>query len=121
MVQRHWRESMVSSDHVTTPAIIDAEGQVVRAMSPPTTWCQGFLLPPVASPLKDVSQVVKKLRDGPYASVNGRWWWRTFRALDGSPGVTLSQVAASVKVDTTVARRLPQPMVDNAESSARRR
>ena len=119
MAQRHWQESITIRDHATTPAIVDAEGQVVRAMSPPTAWWQGFRLPPAGGPLGDVSQVVKRLKTGAYAAVNGKRSWRMFRALDGSPGVTLDQVADSVKVDTTVARHLLQPMVDNGVISVR--
>ena len=119
MAQRHWRESIVSIDHGTTPAIIDAEGQVVRAMSPPTARWQGFRLPPAGGPLKDVSRIVERLKAGSYAAVNGKQSWRTFRAIDGSPGVRLDHVADSVKVGTTVARDLLQPMVDNEVISVR--
>ena len=111
MVQRNWLESATGYT-ATTPAIIDAQGQVVRAMSPPTAWWQaGFLLPPRGGALKDISRTVRALTAGAYAAVNGRRSWRTFRSVDGSPGVTLDQIAASVGVDTSIASVLLKPMV----------
>ena len=41
MVQRNWRDAL-TGDNATAPAIIDAQGQVVRAMTPPTTWWRAF-------------------------------------------------------------------------------
>ena len=110
MVQRNWRDSL-TGNNATAPAIIDAQGQVVRAMTPPTTWWRAFSPPTRGGPLKDISRAVTGLASGPYAAVNGRQSWRTFRAIDGSPGVTLDQIASSVGVDTTVARKLLEPMV----------
>ena len=118
MVQRNWREAL-TGNNATAPAIIDAQGQVVRAMTPPTAWWQAFTPPPRGGPLKDISRAVTGLASGPYAAVNGRQSWRTFRAIDGSPGVTLDQIASSVGVDTTVARKLLEPMVKAKVISAR--
>ena len=112
MVQRHWMESRASSqDYGVTLAIIDAQGQVVRAMNPPAAWWSNFYLPPRGGDLKDISRTVASLGNGAYAAVNGLRAWRTFRAVDGSPGVTLEQIAESARVDTTVAGRLLQPMM----------
>ena len=111
MVQRNWLESATGYT-ATTPAIIDAQGQVVRAMSPPTAWWQaGFLQPPRGGALKDISRTVRALTAGAYTAVNGRRSWRTFRSVDGSPGVTLAQIAESVGVDTSIASVLLKPMV----------
>ena len=113
MVQRHWLESL-TRDTLTNPAIIDAEGRMIRAMSPPTTWWEGFRLPRhgvTLDKIKDVSQVVRSLTSGAYAAVNGVRAWRTFRSIDGSPGVSLRQIVAFVGVDTTVASRLLDSMM----------
>ena len=110
MVQRNWRDSLTGNNG-TAPAIIDAQGQVVRAMTPPTTWWRAFTPPTLGGPLKDISRAVTGLASGPYAAVNGRQSWRTFRAIDGSPGVALDQIASSVGVDTTAASILLAPMV----------
>ena len=109
MVQRNWRESP-TRDNLTRPAIIDAQGQVTRAMSPPTLWWNGFYLTRAGDNLADVSQAVAGLTSGPYAAVNGVRSWRTFRAIDGSPGVTLQQISESVGVTDTVAAALLAPM-----------
>ena len=117
MVQRNWRDAL-TGNNATAPAIIDAQGQVVRAMTPPTTWWQAFTPPPRGGPLKDISQAVTRLASGAYAAVNGMQSWRTFRAIDGSPGVTLDQIAASVGVDPTLASKLLEPMVNAKVISA---
>ena len=111
MVQRNWRESQTRIEYATRPAIIDAQGQVVRSMSPPTAWWQDFRLPPPGGLLGDIQRVVDRLTSGSYAAVNGRRSWRAFRSANGSPGATLAQIAESVGVDTTVARALLGPMV----------
>ena len=111
MVQRNWLESSTRREHRATPAILDAQGQVVRAMSPPTSRWKDYVPSPHGGPLGDIQKAVSNLKSGAYASVNGKRAWRTFRAVDGSPGVTLEQTAASVGVDTTVARGLLEPMV----------
>ena len=113
MVQRHWLESSTRGTG-TNPAIIDGEGQVIRAMSPPTTWWESFDLPRhdiALEKIKDVSQMVRSLTSGAYAAVNGVRSWRVFRSIDGSPGVSLHQIADSIGVDTTVAGRLLASMV----------
>ena len=109
MAQRNWLESLTSQT-ATRPAIIDAQGQVLRAMAPPTAWWSGFRHPRNGGDLKDVSATVRRLTSGPYAAVNGVQSWRLFRSVDGSPGVTIGQIAEFVGVDTTAAKRLLEPM-----------
>ncbi len=114
MVQRHWLESEASSQYSwTTLAIIDAQGQVVRAMDPPTSWWANVRPPSVARDLKDIGDIgekVETLGRGAYAAVNGRRPWQTFRAVDGSPGVTRDQIAESLGVTVRDARKLLDPM-----------
>ena len=114
MAQRHWMESL-TRDRAPFVAIIDAQGQVVRAMSPPAARWEAFDPPRHDLSLKevdDVSRVVRSLTSGAYAAVNGVRAWRIFRAVDGSPGVKFEQVAESVGVDTSVAGRLLRDMVE---------
>ena len=112
MVQRNWLGSRTSNAvSGATPAIIDSQGQVVRAMDPPTSLWKTFHPPPRGGDLKDIAKTVASLGNGAYAAVNGLRAWKTFRSVDGSPGVTRNQIAASVGVDTTIAGRLLQPMV----------
>ena len=111
MVQRHWLESRASTkSSAVTPAIIDAQGQVVRAMDPPTSWWSDVCPPSGAGDLKDIGATVDSLGCRAYAAANGKRAWKTFRAVDGSPAVTKAQIAASVGVDTTVAGRLLERM-----------
>ena len=115
MAQRNWMES-ATGDNATCAAIVDAQGQVVRQMSRPTAWCDTFHLPRRDLPLKevkDVSRVAGSLVSGAYGAVNGVRAWRTFRAVDGSPGVKLEQVVESVGVSAPVARRLLRTMVES--------
>ena len=121
MFQRHWRESR-ASDGVSGAAasIIDAQGQVIRAMNPPTSWWSDVLQPPAAGDLKDIGAAVGSLGRGAYAAANGKRAWKIFRATDGSPGVTKAQIAASVGVDTTVAGRLLDRMVRTKVLSVKR-
>ena len=109
MVQRNWLESLTGQT-VTRPAIIDAQGQVIRAMPPPTAWWSEFHPARNVGDLRDVSRAVRRLTSGPYAAVNGVRSWRLFRSVDGSPGVTMDQIAEFVGVDTTVAAQLMKPM-----------
>ena len=114
MAQRHWLESL-SGNNATIAAIIDAQGQVVCAMRPPTDWWETFYLPRHGLSLEeinDVSRVVRTLMSGAYGAVNGLRSWRIFRAVDGSPGVTLGQIAEAVGMDTSVAGRLLRAMVE---------
>ena len=114
MAQRNWIESW-TRDGAPFAAIIDAQGQVVRAMSPPAARWEAFYPPRHDLSLKEVNDVPKAvgaLFSGAYAAVNGVRAWRIFRAVDGSPGVKLAQVAESVGVDTSVAGRLLRAMVD---------
>lgn len=113
MLQRHWLESSTEKEHFATLAIVDAQGQVVRSMRPPTSWWQRFTLPPRGGSLGNIARAVELLGTGSYAAVNGRRAWRTFRAVDGSPGVTAPQIAASVGVSVGVARSLLAPMVSS--------
>ena len=111
MVRRHWLASRASTkSSAVTPAIIDAQGQVVRAMDPPTSWWADVCPPSVAGDLKDIGATVDSLGCGAYAAANGKRAWKTFRAVDGSPAVTKAQIAASVGVDTTVTGRLLERM-----------
>ena len=52
VVQRNWLNSLEgkSRDHGAWPAIIDAQGQVVRAMNPPVSRWSHYRLPPGAGP-----------------------------------------------------------------------
>ena len=110
VVQRNLRES-ATRETMTKPAILDAQGQVVRAMSPPTAQWRDLLVYRPGWPLKDIPGIMTALGSGAYAAVNGKRSWRTFRSIDASPGVTLDQIAASVGVSTTEARRLLEPML----------
>ena len=81
-------------------------------MDPPTSLWKAFHPPPRGGDLKDIAKTVASLGNGAYAAVNGLRAWKTFQgSVDGSPGVTRNQIAASVGVDTTIAGRLLQPMV----------
>ena len=111
MVLRNWRSTLNRREDVATPAIIDAQGQVVRAMTPPTAHFRTFYLPPGAGDLKDVLSAVASLGNRAYAAANGLRSWRVFRAIDGSPGVTRDQISAAVLVNTTAANRLLAPML----------
>lgn len=110
MTQRNWINSF-TRETATRPAIIDATGQVVLAMEPPTAWWQDFRIPRGETSLKDVSQAVQGLKKGAYAAVNGVRAWRTFWAVDASPGVRRDQIAESVGVKPTVVRELLDAMV----------
>ena len=93
------------------PAIIDAQGQVVRAMAPPVSRWSTYRLSPGAGPLKDLKDIkgtVDSLAKRAYPTVNGK---RAFRAIDGSPGVTLEQISASIWVDEKAVQALLEPMV----------
>ena len=46
-----------------------------------------------------------------YPTVNGKRAFRTFRAIDGSPGVTLEQISADIGVDKKAVQALLEPMV----------
>ena len=123
MAQRNWIESW-TINNATFVSIIDAQGQVVRAMPPPTDWWETFYPPRHGLSLEevnDVSRVVRTLVSGAYAAVNGVRSWGAFRAVDGSPGVSLEQVAESVGVDTSVAGRLLRAMVDEKVLAVRGR
>ena len=119
MAQRNWLESLTGQT-ATRPAIIDTQGQVIRAMSPPTAWWSGFQPPRQGGDLKDVSKAVRHLASGPYAAVNGVRSWRLFRSVDGSPGVTIDQVAEFVGVSTTVAKNLLEPMTKRKAKDKKR-
>ena len=123
MAQRNWIESW-TRDGAPFAAIIDAQGQVVRAMSPPSARWEAFDPPRHDLSLKevdDVSRVVRTLFSGAYAAVNGVRAWRIFRAADRSPGVKLEQVSEAVGVDTSVAGRLLRAMVDEKVLAVRGR
>lgn len=113
LAQRNWLS--FSSGQPVRAGIIAADGQVIRRMGTPTALWKDFHPPrrglDVAD-LKDVSRMVNRLRSGPYAAVNGVRSWRLFRAIDGSPGVTIEQIADYVAGDTTVVRILRKPMVE---------
>lgn len=114
VLQRHWSESR-TLETATMLAIIDAEGQVVRAMNPPAAWWEGLRHLPApgdVDSLGDISKAVERLKTGAYAAVNGKRNWRQFRCVDGSPSVTIHQIAeASVGGDTTKARAIRDEMV----------
>lgn len=113
LVQRNWIS--FSSGHAVRPGIISADGQVIRRMETPTALWWDFHLPRHGldvTDVKDVSRVVNRMRSGAYAAVNGLRSWRLFRAIDGSPGVNIEQIADYVAGDTTVARVLRKPMTE---------
>ena len=95
VLQRNCVESMTRREDIAAVAIIDAQGQVVRPMMPPTSRWRNFIHPPPGGRLGDIERAVALLSTGAYAAVNGKRAWRTFRAVDGSPGVTESQIVAS--------------------------
>ena len=111
VLQRHWIESVTRRDDRAVPAIVDAQGQVIRSMTPPTSWWENYPRPAPGGDLKDISRAVERLGTGPYASVNGRRSWRAFRCVDGAPGITSTQIAASLGVSPTVERALLEPML----------
>ena len=112
VAQRHWLESR-NRGNQTAAAIIDAQGQVVRAMSVPTSWWQNFRLPPRGNGrrLGNIAGMVDGLTRGSYDALNGKGSWRMFRALDGSPALSLAQLAESVGMGTTLAGQTLEPMV----------
>ena len=113
VVQRNWLISSEkkSRDFGALPAIIDAQGQVVRPMHPPVSRWGAYYPPPGAGNLKDIGRPVDSLGKGAYASINGQRAFRAFRAIDGSPGVTLGQISESMGVDEKHVRALLEPMV----------
>ena len=112
VVQKHWQESL-TRERQTRPAIIDATGQIIRSMPAPTNRWQGFYLPEQVGcrRLGDIGRMVDGLTRGSYAALNGLRSWRVFRAVDGSPAVTLAQIAEAAKVSPSVAANLLDPMV----------
>ena len=113
VAQRNWVNSLEgkSRDFGALPAIIDAQGQVVRPMDPPVSRWEAYYTPPRAENLKDIGRAVDSLGKGAYATVNGQRAFRVFRAIDGSPGVTLGQISESTNVDEKHVRALLEPMV----------
>ena len=112
VAQRNWIKTFTSRDTVARTAIIDTQGQVVRAMTPPVLRWSTYYLPPGAGPLKDIKGTVDSMdKNGAYATVNGTHAFRAFRAIDGSPGVTLEQIAESIGVGKKEVRALLEPMV----------
>ena len=113
VVQRNWVNSLEgkNQDFGALPAIIDARGQVVRPMDPPVSRWGAYYLPPGAGNLKDIGRAVDSLGKGAYATVNGQRAFRVFRAIDGSPGVTLGQISESTAVDEKHVRALLESMV----------
>ena len=113
VVQRNWLHSLEgkSRDHGAWPAIIDAQGQVVRAMNPPVSRWSHYHPPPGAGPLEDIKRTVDSLGNGPYATVNGTRAFQAFRAIVGSPGATLEQISESIGVDKKHVRALLDRMV----------
>ena len=111
VVQRNWLQSFTSRAVGAMPAIIDAQGQVVRAMNPPVSRWSTYRLSPGAGPLKDIKGAVDSLGMRAYPTINGTRAFRAFRAIDGSPGVTLEQISASMGVDEKDVRALLEPMV----------
>ena len=111
VVQRNWLQSLTSPALAAMPAIIDAQGQVVRAMAPPVSRWWTYRQSPGAGPLKDIKGTVDSLAKRAYPTVNGKRAFRTFRSMDGSPGVTLEQISADIKVDKKAVQALLEPMV----------
>ena len=110
VVQRNWLESSTRRQHTAVPAIIDAQGQVIRAMDPPTSLWTAIRRHRHGGD-QDIAKTVASLGNGAYAAVNGLRAWTAFRAVDGSPGVTRDQIAESMGVGEKVARALLEPMV----------
>ena len=116
MAQRNCLENFTSArdtDDKALVAIVDAQGQVVRPMSPPTSMWEDTSASLDGGPINDVSATVEKLKSGSYAAVNGKQSWRAFRAVDSSPGVTMQQIAASVGLSPQAVRALLAPMVES--------
>ena len=111
MAQRHWLESL-TGNNATTVAIMDAQGQVVRQMNPPTAWWRGFQPPSPATKLGDISGVVEGLKTGAYAAVNGTQSWGVFRSIDRAPAVKIKHIEKSAKVPAAVVVKLVKTMED---------
>ena len=111
VVQRNWRKTLESRDTVAWPAIIDAQGQVIQSMNAPVSRWSDYYLSPGPGPLKNIKGIVDSLGKGPYAAVNGQRAFRAFRAVDGSPGATLDQIAESIGVNKKEVRALLETMV----------
>ena len=111
VVQRNWLQSLTSPALAAMPAIIDAQGQVVRAMARPVSRWWTYRQSPGAGPLKDIKGTVDSLAKRAYPTVNGKRAFRAFRAIDGSPGVTLEQISADIGVDKKAVQALLEPMV----------
>ena len=109
MAQRHWGESL-SRDNNSTIGIVDAEGQVVLRMGPPTAWWRAFKPPIFNGRLGAIDPVLADLETGAYAAVDGKQEWRVFRAVDRAPSVKIQHIAASAKVTPSVAVKLLEPM-----------
>ena len=78
---------------------------------PPVSRWSTYRLSPGAGPLKDIKGTVDSLAKRAYPTVNGKRAFRAFRAIDGSPGVTLEQISASIGVDEKAVQALLEPMV----------
>ena len=113
VLHRNWVESPGDHGFIATPAIVDAQGQVTRAMRPPAAYWWKFEDPPSGGPLKNIGRTVELLSQGAYAAVNGRQAWRTYRCVEGCHGIELDQMATSVGVGPTAQRGLVEPMVNS--------
>ena len=112
MARRTWAESLTTREHATRAAIIEAEtGQVVQAMQPPMDCWETYYLPPHGPVLTDDSPPVLAPSSRAYLSTNGERAWSLFRTVDGSPGVTLDQLAALADVKPDVAGELLELML----------
>ena len=110
MLQRNLVESQTDRDLVAHAAILDAQGQVIQPMSPPAARWNRFKIPPVGGDLGDIARQVDLLGQGAYAAVNGPKAWKTFRHVEGCPGIKEAQVANLVGVRGKALRCLLKPM-----------
>ena len=107
MMHQKWQNSLTKYNG-TNPAIIDAQGQVVRPMEPPTSLWRDYRPPPAVEDVGNITAVVESLGSGPYAAVNGRVAWSLYEAVVDSPGAYADQVLSLVMRDSGRIRPLPK-------------
>lgn len=112
MAQRFWLDSL-DRDNATTVAIVDTDGQVIRAMDPPTARWSVFRPPPPAPRrLGNIAQIVGGLETGAYAAVNGVQSWRIFQTVVRAPAVTIEHIVEFTKLPRSVVVGLLKTMTD---------
>lgn len=92
---------------------MDTDGQVIRAIDPPTARWSVFRPPPPAPRrLGNIGQFVRGLETGAYAAVNGVQSWRTFQTAVWAPAVTIEHIVEFTKLDRSAVVRLLKTMTD---------